>query len=592
MRLLLIVSVFALAACDRSASDTPPATARPVEQGRYIFMPPMDDGGISSGLHAVTICLPAGYDATDRRYPVLYLLDGEAALMTRGNGVGATIGYEMAHDQLVHDGLIHPAILVAVHNGSTPQGGAARGNRGLDYRPWLPSVNQESRAEGYFTFLSTQLKPMIDRTYRTKPEPASTGVAGFSASGLGAFWMTYLHPEVFGMALCQSPDLRMAEEFFATYPRPKPPVRLWIDVGSREIAIGLLVACYDASRALIAQGFRQNVDLAFQIGRNHGHEKFNCNQRMRAALYFLLRTQEPTFTGAEIVEIDATTQGPIHLSRPGRAVLETRYDEWFRLTDCTAVLMISDPANVTLGGVLNELRPVGPGSATLTAMHTGREITQTVTVPPVMAPMACAVLERPVTVDGDLSEWQALPIDVTGPRAGEPASAWTGPADLSYRFACAHDERFLYLAIQTTDDLIASTAELDPWFQDGVEVRIDARPSSERLLGGGAEEFKELLLLAMSPAKAGETRQPFQVAKLPPGIAAVCVATAIGHQTELAIPFAYLDEQAGGPWCDVRVNVVVNDLDDDYSGFRGDKLWWQADWRTPGSAWGSGTFTR
>ena len=40
------------------------------------------------------------------------------------------------------------------------------------------------------------------------------------------------------------------------------------------------------------------------------------------------------------------------------------------------------------------------------------------------------------------------------------------------------------------------------------------------------------------------------------------------------------------------MNVVVNDFDNDYKGFAGDKLWWQADWRTPDSLWGTGTFER
>ena len=591
MALVLMIQIATphLRAADQ-ASPLPPTN-----NSRFIFLPPMDDDGKTSGFHAITICLPPGYEATDRRYPVIYLMDGESCFFTRQNGIGATIGYEMAHDQLLHEGLIQPAILVAVHNGTDASGSKqVPNNRTLDYFPESKSWKKESKAAGYFEFLSKKVKPMIDQTYRTRPEPASTGVAGFSAGGLAAFWMTYQHPEVFGMGLCQSPALMFVNEFLDQQVGPIPPVRLWIDAGSREIGEGhsLLKPSYDVSRTLIAQGFRQNDNLAFQIGHNQGHEKFDCTQRMRSALYFLLRLKNPVFTGAEIVEIDSTTKGPITLGRMGRAVLETEYDGWFRLTDCTASLKVADPSVISLGTDINDLQPLKPGETTLFTSCNGRKITQKVKVPPPMAPLACVQTKKPVTVDGDLSEWPELPIVVIAPRKNTVAEGWSGLSDLSYRFACAHDDKFLYIAIQTVDDIIKSQPEKDPWVQDGVEVRIDARPSEERLFLRGKKEFEDILLIAMSPSKDGETRLPYNAPKLPEGTQAVCKITPTGYNTEIAIPFSYLDAKAGKPWKDVRMNVVVNDFDDDYKGFKGDKFWWQADWRTPDVVWGSGTFKR
>jgi predicted alpha/beta superfamily hydrolase len=576
---ILIVSLLA-GGCGRAA---------PTAHSRFIFLPPMDGGG-SSGRHAVTICLPAGYEATDRRYPVIYLLDGETAFFTREHGPGDAIGYEVAHDQLVHDGLIQPAILVAIDNGTDSQGGQVRGSRGIDYYPNLAA--RAGRGEAYFDFLAGSLKPMIDRTYRTKPESASTGVAGFSASGMGAFWMTYAHPEVFGMGLCQSPDLRLVDELIAGHQGPIPPVRLWLDAGSREIEIGLLKSTWAVSRALVAQGFRQNVDLAFQIGHDHGHEKFCCHQRMRAALYFLLRTRAPTFTGAEVVELDARAGGAIDLARVGMACLETVWDGWFRLCDCTATFAIADPAIVGLADELNRLTPLAPGETTITARADGHDYAQRIRVPAPMDPLACAAPVAPVTVDGDLGEWPAFPLHVAAPRAIDATSAWTGAADLSYSFACAHDEGFLYIAIRATDDLVRSAADAFPWVQDGVEVRVDARPGAARLAPALAKEFEDILLVAASPAHPGEARRAFLAEKLPPGTVVVCTATPTGHDTEIAIPGDWLDAKAGGAWRDVRINIVVNDLDDGTRGARPTKVWWQGDWRTPDIAWGSGTFAR
>ncbi|OGV36767.1 MAG: hypothetical protein A2X48_17385 [Lentisphaerae bacterium GWF2_49_21] len=562
-------------------------------------MPPIDDGGKSSGPHAVTVCLPSGYDSTDRRYPVIYVLDGESSFMTRQNGMTATIAYELAHDQLVHDGLIQPAIFVAIHNSQDSSGKPIPGNRRMDYAP-SDQTNKEgiietTKGEGYYEFIASTIKPLIDKTYRTRPEPASTGVAGFSAGGIGAFWMTYHHPETFGMGLCQSPPFRppwAGKELIDEHKGAVPPVRLWIDAGSREYDF-IYKDAYVAYRKLIAQGFRLNENLAFYTGHNHGHEKFDCNRRMRSALYFLLRTETPKLTSVEITEMDSVEGGTISLTRPGHVVLETVYDNWFRLTDCTAEFKVANPDIVILGGNSgNELRPKAAGQTTIASTFDGREIIQQIEVIAPKAQEKCNSTLKSVVIDGDLSDWPALPFQVDKPQNKNDVSAWSGPADLSYRFGCMYDDKYFYVAVQVTDEHLDSVPEKDPWFQDGVEVRIDARPEEERLFGKGENEFKDILLVAMSPARTGETRAPFNAAKLPDGVKAVCVATDNGYNAEIAIPVAYLNDKAGGQWPAVRINVVVNDFDGDYKGFRGDKLWWQPDWRTPDNTWGSGTFLK
>jgi hypothetical protein len=125
-----------------------------------------------------------------------------------------------------------------------------------------------------------------------------------------------------------------------------------------------------------------------------------------------------------------------------------------------------------------------------------------------------------------------------------------------------------------------------------IQATQDTLPAQERLSVLAKSEAKDILLVAMSPARAGETRLPVDSAKLPKGTKAVCKATAAGHNTEIAIPVAYLNEKAGQSWSDVRVNIVVNDLDKDPKDFRGDKMWWRPDWRDPSNTWGTGTFAR
>ena len=592
-------------ACQPALADEPTTAPTLSERNsRFIFLPPIDDGGKSSGPHPVTICLPPGYESTDTRYPVIYVLDGEAAFFTKGHGMRHAVGYEVVHDQLVHEGLIHPAIFVAVHNSVDASGKPIPGGRGTDYCVTGQTYKRgdveqfhTTKAEGYYEYLAQTIKPLIDKTYRTRPEPASTGVTGFSAGGGGSFWMTYMHPETFGMGICQSPPFwgvwagKELQALMADPKRPVPAVRLWLDAGSREFDF-IYKDAYAAYRTPLAQGFRQGENIAFYTGHAHGHEKFDCNRRMRSALYFMLGTKPRKLTGVEITDMDAVEGGPIRLARPAHAVLETVYDGWLRLTDGSAQFKIGDSSLVSFDETRYELRPLAAGTTTITSSYAGRPISQQVEVPAPEAPMACPATTRPVVVDGDLADWPELPYKVDAPLSSDDVQLWTGAADLSYRFACTHDDQFLYIAVQTTDDYMSSDPDKDPWVQDGIEVRIDARPAAKQLGDTASKESPDILLVAMSPAKAGETRDPYKSDNLPEGTKAICKATPTGHNTEIAIPFAYLNEKAGKPWTDVRINIVVDDVDKDPKDFRGDKLWWRPDWRGPSNTWGSGTFRR
>jgi hypothetical protein len=306
----------------------------------------------------------------------------------------------------------------------------------------------------------------------------------------------------------------------------------------------------------------------------------------------MLRTSTPKLTGVEIADIDAEESGPIRLAGPGHVAVETIYDNWFRLTDAAATFTVADPAVVAFDPARHELRPLAAGRTTITSSYAGRQLVQQIEVPASEPPLPCVATTRPVVVDGDLAEWPALTYKVDAPLNRADAPAWTGPADLAYRFAVAHDAQFLYIAIQTTDDVLKSDPVKDPWFQDGVEVRIDARPAAQRMFVPGEREGDNLLLVALSPAPAGETRPLYKVEKVPKGTKVVCLATPSGHNTEIAIPVAYLNQKAGKDWTDVRINIAVDDLDNDPRGSRGDKFWWKPDWRTVENLRGSGAFER
>ena len=202
-----------------------------------------------------------------------------------------------------------------------------------------------------------------------------------------------------------------------------------------------------------------------------------------------------------------------------------------------------------------------------------------------------------VVIDGKLNEWKSLPLVCEKPAQivtfGQ--SQLQGPQDSSFRFAVEHDDRYLYIAVDTTDDKLVLEPDKEPYFQDDVEVRIDARPETVASQGQGSfqadEELRDILTILMSPGDTADKTNLYARDKLPPGVRAVCVKTPKGHTTEIAVPFEYLNQKQGRPWKTLRINVAATDYDEPGRP-SGTYILWRPDWRTKETYPGSGTFKR
>jgi hypothetical protein len=195
-----------------------------------------------------------------------------------------------------------------------------------------------------------------------------------------------------------------------------------------------------------------------------------------------------------------------------------------------------------------------------------------------------------ITVDGNLEDWnKKLPFSAIRPQQilGD-VDAWQGPDDASFRFGVQYDDKKLYIAVETTDERLVALVDKPPWRQDGVEIRLDARPDPER--SQARHDDDKVLFIAAAPGDTAELTQVPDRQKLPPGTEIASVKKTRGHATEVAIPIAYLDGTQGGPWTRVRINVAVDDLDEPNG--KPTQIWWRPDWRTEQSYAGSGTFER
>jgi predicted alpha/beta superfamily hydrolase len=185
----------------------------------------------------VRVYLPASYhrDGT-ARYPVLYAHDGQNVFSTAGPGVAFGWGpweVDLTIERLVAEGRMREVIVVAVDN--TPR-------RMQEYRgPSRPAGASENRAgptpfDLYLRFLAEELKPWVDRRYRTRPAPSDTGIMGSSLGGICSLAMAWLRPDVFGAAASLSGSFQMESRWFLEeilQPHRDPPkaVRVYLDSG-------------------------------------------------------------------------------------------------------------------------------------------------------------------------------------------------------------------------------------------------------------------------------------------------------------------------------------------------------------------------
>lgn len=156
----------------------------------------------------VSIWLPPGYDASGARRPVLYMHDGQNLFDASTANFGEW-GVDEHLSRLIAGGQVRAPIVVGVWNTD------------LRLREYVPAdliaaLPDDMRADvqaiyggaplsdGYLRFLAEELKPFVDRTYRTLAGPQDTTIAGSSMGGLISLYAVMKRPDVFSAAACLS----------------------------------------------------------------------------------------------------------------------------------------------------------------------------------------------------------------------------------------------------------------------------------------------------------------------------------------------------------------------------------------------------
>jgi len=240
----------------------------------------------------ILVYLPPGYRrATTRRFPVLYMHDGQNLFDAATAFGGVEWGADETAQRLIHQRLIEPLIIVAVANTGE--------NRIHEYVPTRGRIQEgkRKRSKGllrkYGRFLIEELKPFIDAHYRTLPD--NTGLGGSSLGGLATMVLGLWYPNVFRHLAVMSPSiwwddcvlLKMVEELDEEH---KPPLKIWLDTGTNEPGWERAGMLRDA---LVEKGWRLYDDLQYFEDTGAAHTEAAWAFRLDPALRFLYPPPPP-----------------------------------------------------------------------------------------------------------------------------------------------------------------------------------------------------------------------------------------------------------------------------------------------------------
>ena len=253
----------------------------------------------------VDVWLPPNYESDkEKRYPVLYMHDGQNLFDESSSYIGVAWDVDETMTKLIEQDKIREAIVVGIWNTS---------KRFREYMPEEPvdMLNNEQRelmqddygtvlSDNYLKFMVNELKPFIDNEYRILADAPNTFIMGSSMGGLISWYALAKYPGVFSGAGCLSTHWPAGNEetdgqlpetviqyFQESIPRPGSH-KIYFDYGTET-----LDAKYEPYQKRIDSimqeiGYQNGEDWITKKFEGHEHSERSWAARLNYPLEFLL----------------------------------------------------------------------------------------------------------------------------------------------------------------------------------------------------------------------------------------------------------------------------------------------------------------
>ena len=239
--------------------------------------------GLLGNERDLIVYLPEEYlENEQKRFPVFYLHDGQNLFDGTTSYVpGMDWQVDETADKLIQDKVVEPVIIVGIYN---------TGEQRIDeYTPTHDDKLGGGHANLYGRMLVEEVVPFINSHYRTLQDPMQTGTGGSSLGGLVSLYLGFTYPNVFGKIAALSPSVWWNNKAILSVvaeTTPKPRLKIWLDIGTRESATAV-VDTEQLRDALLKKGWELNNDLHFVEARGARHNEAAWARRVGPMLEYL-----------------------------------------------------------------------------------------------------------------------------------------------------------------------------------------------------------------------------------------------------------------------------------------------------------------
>ena len=173
----------------------------------------------------IAALLPYDYYESDKRYPVMYLQDGQNLFEDYAPFGSWSVDKRLAVMSEISKAEV---IVIAIDH--------AEKDRIAEFTPSYKTKIGSGDGKKYVRFLTDTLKPYIDKNFRTLPDQSNTGIGGSSMGGLISIYAGMMYPEVYGKLMIFSPSLWVAPNIHIQrmiFPEPIM-ARIYLYAGGKE----------------------------------------------------------------------------------------------------------------------------------------------------------------------------------------------------------------------------------------------------------------------------------------------------------------------------------------------------------------------
>jgi alpha-glucosidase len=258
--ILLFFTVFWLATCFNYGQNTTEKISTASKNVSIIeqeFVIP----NLNNIRHKIWVYLPPNYVETSKKYPVIYMHDGQNLFDNATSYIGEWEVDETLNNLYKKTG--KGFIIVGIENG-----GEERIN---EYTPWKHEKYGGGKGAIYIDFIVQTLKPYIDATYRTKKQAKHTGLIGSSLGGLISYYGGLKYPTVFGKIGALSTSFWFSNEVenFTKQNAQTKQVKLFLLVGEKE-GENMVLDTQKTEKLLLEYGFKsKNLTSKITPDGNH-----------------------------------------------------------------------------------------------------------------------------------------------------------------------------------------------------------------------------------------------------------------------------------------------------------------------------------